>query len=81
MSLKIITALFSIVVCSAVHAHGQHGDVEDLPPPPKMEVEVEPAADLPQPSAESGVETKAEVRPEASKPDDVKPNLLSAQSQ
>lgn len=70
MSLKPIAAFLCIFCSAAVSAHGQHGDVEDLPPPPKMEVASEASADSAQVNSEDKGETKVEEsKPQAAKPD------------
>ena len=70
MSLKIIATVLFICTNTAALAHGQHGDVEDLPPPPKLEVVVEVSAEVAQPVAPDKGETKVEEsKPQAAKPD------------
>ena len=70
MSLKIITILLFVCASTAAFAHGQHGDVEDLPPPPKMEVAGEASADVAQPVVtKSGAAKIEETKPRAAKPD------------
>jgi hypothetical protein len=70
MSLKPIAAFLCIFCSSAVYAHGQHDDVEDLPPPPKMEVTSEASGD----SAQVNSEDKGEIKVEESKPQAAKPD-------
>ena len=70
MSLKLITALVGIFCSSMALAHGQHDDVEDLPPPPKMEAASEATTD----SAQASVEQKSDAKVEESKPQAAKPD-------
>ena len=70
MSLKIITILLFVCASTAAFAHGQHGDVEDLPPPPKMEATSEASVDMAQPVAAENSDAKVEEsKPQAAKPD------------
>ena len=69
MSLKPITTLLCIFCSSMALAHGQHGDVEDLPPPPKMEAASE-ATD----STQASVDEKSDAKVEESKPQAAKPD-------